>query len=143
MQGRADRKFCSAACRQKAYRNSRNETATHNVTAEPFPLSDDPVPYKGKDDFWLAMSALPGTLGGLGVFDADADLASFGFDAADPRPVISIYPARRKAAALAEQDTADAKRSLGEFLAQYDEMQDNLVRMKATAEQIAKHHGWS
>lgn len=139
MQGRTDRKFCSSACRQKAYRSKRNVTTRRHVTAEPFLLSEGEPPYKFADQFWQSIREVPGSLGLLGMYREGADPQEFGLD--EPE-VVAVTPPRRKGKELAEQDIQRWKLSTLEFLEEHDEMVRNLASMKATAELIVKHNGW-
>lgn len=139
MHGRADRKFCSSACRQKAHRSKRNVTRSRDVTAEPFLLSEGEPPYKYRDDFWAAIGQLPEMLTTLSMYREGTDLEFH--DIAEPL-VVPVTPPRRKAKDLAEQDELVYQKNMQEFLDGYDEMVQNLASMKATAELILKHNGW-
>lgn len=135
MYGRADRKFCSAACRQRSYRQKRNVTVSSNVTAEPFLLNYEPAFYKDGDDFWQMVHVLPDSLGTLSMHDAGADYEQYGFD---EQPAIMAYPPRTKV--RAERDLETGLDGLRNFLDSYDEIAANLLRMRATAEAILKYH---
>lgn len=126
MTGRVDRKYCSAACRQKAYRNSRNVTATNNVTAEPFELDTSNVFYRNSDEVRLAISQL-------------SEIQYLSQQEDDEGPVMTMaYPPRVKA--RADQDLKLDLMSLEEFLNGYDKIAENLARLRATAEAILKFH---
>lgn len=142
MQGRVDRKYCSAKCRQKAYRAKRGHRGVQSLAAEPFPLSEDSTPYRYSDGFWQAVSTVPDLVAGLAVYDADADLAEFGMEEEDGRPKVSIYPARRKAKELCQRDMDAAGIKVRAFLDEYDEVVSNLARMRATVQIIAEYHGY-
>lgn len=120
MTGRVDRKYCSAACRQKAYRNSRNVTVTNNVTAEPFELNT-------KNAFY----ARPGFLWSDGNVYA---LAA----ANDEETIVDVYPPRSRA--TADKDLVDRLDKLRNDLGLYDQAIETIARMKATAEAILKFH---
>lgn len=126
MTGRIDRKFCSAACRQKSYRNSRNVTAINNVTAEPFELNTDNVFYRHSDAVRLAIHQL-------------SEIQYLSQQEDDEGPVTAMaYPPRVKA--RADQDLKFGLMGLEEFLNGYDKIAENLARLRATAEAILKFH---
>ena len=141
MTGRADRKFCSAACRQKAYRQGHEREGGRNVTAESYEIESNPSPHKEKDPFWLALSQVPDILADLKTLDGEIDPEDYGQEPGW-KPKVSLYPPRRKNAALAELDMKFGKLDVTGFLSQYDEMIETMARVRATAEKIANHHGW-
>lgn len=126
MTGRVDRKYCSAACRQKAYRNSRNVTATSKVTAEPFELDTNNVFYRHNDEVREAISQL-----------SEIQYLSQQEDGEGPLKTMA-YPPRAKA--RADQDLKFNLMRLEEFLNGYDKIAENLARLRATAEAILKFH---
>ncbi|MGP5014188.1 hypothetical protein ACTXJX_10240 [Glutamicibacter ardleyensis] len=127
MTGRVDRKYCSAACRQKAYRKSQSVATTNKVTAEPFDLDTRNVYYKKPEEFWGTLF----TLEEFRMIDQDENGDRIHWQ-------VPAYPPREK-----KLEGRDLKRSLDElreFIGNYDQIAGNLARFRATAEAILKFH---
>lgn len=144
MTGRADRKFCSAACRQKSHREKAQRDTRRDVTAKPFITTDEPQILKRGEpqhQFWEDFHNVHETL-----MLSDPEFTEWDDEYLDstPYPVPLDPPVRRAddenqrqfARQKAERDTAD-------FLRDYDVMLDRLARMRATVEAIREHHGWT
>ena len=126
MIGRIDRKYCSAACRQKAYRKSQGVATTNKVTAEPFELDTNNVFYRNSDPVRQAFYQL-------------SEIQYLSLQEDDEGPVMTMaYPPRTKA--RADQDLKRDLMFLDEFLDGYDKIAENLARLRATAEAILKFH---
>lgn len=122
MTGRADRKFCSSACRQKFHRDS---SRTRNVTAEPFEVADIPPARVGDDSFWSVMIRVHNE---LQMIDPEF------FEDDDPQ-VVSVNPPRVRG--------ADWERVTAEFLQDYDTMIELMARARATVQVIRDRNGWA
>lgn len=131
--GRSDRKFCSAACRQRDFRN-RHVTDTSNVTttdAAPYELSGQWAKTGQGGEFWELVHALdPDYLPPTpdqDVFDEDIPSEEGTFSV----PTGIISNGRRKSP---EQSDIDfGRQRLNEFVNSYSEHRAILDRAHATA----------